>query len=270
MSATIPLEHARDAYDVLAPHYDDFTAHHRYPEWTASLLALARRHGLTGTRLLDLACGTGKSFAPFLERGFEVTACDVSEGMLVRARARAGGRARVVRHDIRELPALGEFDLVLCLCDALNYLLSEEELARALAGARRNLAPRGVLLFDLNTLCTYRTFFASTTVVQRPGRVLVWQGEEDRGFGPGGVAQATLSALVEDDGPWWSRVSGRHCQRHHPEASVRCALARAGFAWIAVCGQGLDGEPHPGLDEERDSKAVYVARTCAPETQERR
>ena len=49
-----------------------------------------------------------------------------------------------------ELPRFGEFDLVWALDDAINYLLSAEELERALTGMRANLAPTGLLLFDVN------------------------------------------------------------------------------------------------------------------------
>ena len=72
--ATILDRSAADAYDALAPFYDRFTAHHDYELWTSGLLRLARTHGFAGTRVLDAACGTGKSFLPLLERGFEVTA----------------------------------------------------------------------------------------------------------------------------------------------------------------------------------------------------
>ena len=71
---------ARRAYDVLAPSYDAFTLGfgYKYETWTATLLAKAEEEGLRGNRLLDVACGTGFSFIPLLERGWEVTGCDIS------------------------------------------------------------------------------------------------------------------------------------------------------------------------------------------------
>ena len=65
------------AYERLAPVYDRFTADYDHDGWVARLLELARRHGLRGWRVLDIGCGTGKSFEPLVERGFEVTACDL-------------------------------------------------------------------------------------------------------------------------------------------------------------------------------------------------
>jgi SAM-dependent methyltransferase len=255
-------QHARAAYDAFAPHYDAFTAHHDYETWTRTLERLARAHGLHGTRLLDVACGTGKSFLPFLERGYEVIACDISPAMAERAAAKAGGRARVEVHDMRSLPRLGAFDLVCCLDDAVNYVLSAQELEATFAGLARNLAPGGVVVFDANSLAAYRTFFASlNVVVAGNGHVLVWDGHASADFGPGGLAQATVEALSRREDGTWVRERSAHLQRHHPRETVERALDGAGLRTAAVYGMHLDGSTTDTLDELDNSKAVYIA--CA-------
>src|SRR3982751_6899693 len=85
---------AEQAYEAIAPVYDDFTAHHDYELWLGNFLPKLRNHGLRGRRLLDIGCGTGKSFLPMLERGWQVTACDISPSMLELAEAKAGNAAR--------------------------------------------------------------------------------------------------------------------------------------------------------------------------------
>jgi SAM-dependent methyltransferase len=260
-------DHARRTYDAFAPYYDHFTAHHRYEEWTATLEACARAAGMHGRRLLDVACGTGKSFAPFLARGYDVTACDVSPAMLAIAAEKAGGGTRLVECDMRALPRLGSFDLVCCIDDAVNYLLSEAELAQALGGLRRNLAPGGVVVFDVNTLRAFRTFFARTTVVPDRDRVLMWQGRGSERHAPGEIAAATLLALERGDEDWWTRTEIHHLQRHHDEPTVRRALDAAGLLCVAVYGMQLDGSIEEGFDELVNSKAVYIARSGALETQ---
>ena len=130
----------RVAFDALAPAYDAFTAGDRHELWLSAIECAARRHGLSGRRVLDVACGTGKSFLPLLERGYAVTACDLSPEMARRAAWKAP-TARVHVADMRALPALGAFDLVTCLDDALNYLLHGDELRAALTGLARQLAP---------------------------------------------------------------------------------------------------------------------------------
>jgi SAM-dependent methyltransferase len=248
-----------EAYEALAPYYDRFTAHHDYELWTGALLRLARIHGLAGRRVLDAGCGTGKSFEPLLRRGFDVTACDHSPAMLEVASERAGGRAALHCRDLRRLGVLGEFDLVTCLDDVVNYITEPGELEAALAELAANLAPGGVLLFDANTIATYRGFFSETVVLEEPGLVMVWRGLAGEDFDSGGLAHAVIDVFA-DGGSGWSRTTSRHEQRHHPTATLLGCAARAGLRCAAVYGQDPAVNVDPELDELRHSKAIYVLR----------
>ena len=72
----------RLTYDTYAPAYEDFNHGYMYERWTGRLLETAEAAGLAGNRLLDIACGTGLSFVTMLERGWQVTGCDISPAML--------------------------------------------------------------------------------------------------------------------------------------------------------------------------------------------
>jgi SAM-dependent methyltransferase len=250
---------ARDSYEQMAPFYDRFTADHDYDGWTERLERLALDHGCRGNRLLDVGCGTGKSFVPMLARGYEVVASDIAPAMAAEARRKAPG-VPVHVCDVRALPTLGAFDLVWSLDDCLNHLLDADALRLALARLARNLAPSGVLLFDLNTLATYRGFFASTTVIESDDHVLIWSGRTAANAPPDVLARASLTSFSSSDGDAWRRVCCTHVQRHHPEEQVRAAIAAAGLDCVAVYGHGLDGLAHAGVDEATDTKAVYLAR----------
>jgi len=256
---------ARDAeiaYEAIAPVYDDFTAHHDYELWLGNVLPALERHGLHGDRLLDVACGTGKSFIPMLNRGWRVTACDISPAMVERARQKVGDTVELFVADMRELPAVGEFDLVACLDDAINYLLSGEELERALRGMRSNLAADGLLVFDVNALVAYRTFFAEEVVVERDGRRLVWKGRGSPDSGPGAISEASFEVLpLEGEEPLVAPEM--HRQRHFPEAEVLEKLASAGLECLDVFGHGEDAVLRQPLRDAEHSKAVYVARPAA-------
>jgi SAM-dependent methyltransferase len=255
LEAEIP---ALDAYEALAPVYDRFTAHHDYELWTAGLLRLARRHGLTGRRALDAACGTGKSFLPLLERGFEVTACDCSQSMLDVAASKTDGGVPLHRRDLRELERLGEFDLITCLDDVANYLTEAEELAASLRGLARNLRPGGLLIFDANTISTYRGFFRETAVVEEPGLLIVWRGLASESFDAGDLAPAVVDIFRPRAGGW-SRTTSRHAQRHHAEETVRACIEWAGLRCVGLYGQDPAVNFEAEVDELRHTKAVYVA-----------
>jgi SAM-dependent methyltransferase len=245
-------------YQAMAGVYDDFTAHHDYEGWLADLQQILELNGLKGKRLLDVACGTGKSFLPMLPRGWQVTGCDISPAMLALAEEKADDSVELSVADMRELPVLGEFDLVWALDDAINYLLSLEELEAALRGMRENLASTGLLLFDVNELLVYRTFFAETTVVERGGRRLVWRGLAPAGVAAGSVCESRLEVL-DGDGVGQGETS-IHRQRHFSRAEILAVLERVGLECLDIYGHGLDGIPSQPLDTEQHTKAIYIAR----------
>jgi SAM-dependent methyltransferase len=258
--AVLDGDAALAAYERLAPFYDDFTAGYDYETWLDGLELLALEHGLPGRRLLDVACGTGKSFLPMLRRGYEVTACDLSPAMVELAREKALGAAEVVVADVRELPLLGEFDLVTCLDDSLNYLLGDDDLEAAFEGIAANLAPGGLLLFDLNTLGTYRRVFRSDSVAESDGTVFCWRGLSAGEPLPGGTFEAAIDVFSRAGEDCWRRSTSRHRQRHRTRDEVERALGLAGLELVLVRGQSAGARLEPERDEELHTKLVHLAR----------
>lgn len=244
----------RQTYDSFAPAYEDFNHGYMHERWTGKLREKAEEAGLKGNRMLDVACGTGLSFVTLLERGWKVTGCDISPEMLAMAEERFGDRAELFVADMRELPEIGEFDLIWAINDPLNYLLSIEEVEATLDGMRRNLAPTGVALFDINTLVTYRTWFSQEIVVNQNGRELVWRGKlTPEEVVPGIFAEASFEEVGAEGS------AHVHRQRHFAQADVEAAIERVGLECIALYGE-LDGALTLGLDENLHTKAVYLVR----------
>ncbi|MGE5617389.1 MAG: class I SAM-dependent DNA methyltransferase [Candidatus Woesearchaeota archaeon] len=253
-------------YDCIAPFYDRFTAAYAYEPWIEAIEARAFAHGLRGTRALDLACGTGKSTLPLRSRGYAVRGCDVSKEMVRQARQKLPELADVFSvADMRQLPELGEFDLVLCLDDAVNYLLSDAELEAAFAGVARTLAPDGIFAFDVNSLLTFRTSFAETEIREEEDLVFVWRGEASSALRPGEGASATVEIFAQRPGGLWERHTMRHVQRHHPRQAIHSALDRAGLECCAVYGQHRGAILENEADEESHIKLVYLAKRPKPD-----
>lgn len=249
---------AARAYAVLAPVYDLLTADYAHGPWLSALERLAVRHGLAGKRLLDVACGTGKSFLPMLERGFEVTACDISPEMVAVAERKAGARADLHVADMRRLPVLGEFNLITCLDDAMNHLLGPEELAEAFEGLRANLAPGGLLVFDVNTLAAYRS--VPDVVFEDDDRVVCWRGGLAELAEPGEQAEVVIDLFTHEGNGVWRRSLSRQRHRHHPVEEIRRVADEAGLAVAAVLGQRPGAVLDEHLDEQVHGKAVFVMR----------
>lgn len=270
MGAFVRRNPALEAYESMAPYYDAFTAHHDYEDWTRSIEASARQEGLQGGRLLDLGCGTGRSFEPWLARGWGVTACDQSPSMVALAARRAHGRAELRVSDIRDFRSDQAYDLVLMLDDVVNYLDDGASLEAALRTAATAMHDDSVLVFDANSLRTYRTFFSQTERSGSERASFTWDGRTSAGFGSGEQAEAHLTIVT----PSWAAPArvcrSVHRQRHHPSSAIRAAAASAGLRIVRTAGMTSDGALHHDFDELRHTKALYLARTCARSANRRR
>jgi SAM-dependent methyltransferase len=247
------------AYERCAHYYDLLTADYDHDAWLASVHTLASEAGFAGDRVLDVACGTGKSAAPMVRRGYRVSACDLSPAMVRRARLRLGGGANVFVADMRRLPDGRAVDLLTCLDDALNYLLSFEDLVAAMAGFARALAPGGVAVFDTNTTSTYREMFADGCEFELAGGSLCWHG---RGRSRAGHFTAQIEPVPG------SGQTGRpsvHVQRHHAREEVAAACGAAGLEIVKVLGQSTGCVYSERIDEDQQSKLLYVVRRAREE-----
>ncbi|HEX6456545.1 MAG TPA: class I SAM-dependent methyltransferase [Solirubrobacterales bacterium] len=250
---------AKLAYQATARFYDDFTGGYgyQYEKWSRTLLAKAREEGMSGTRLLDVACGTGLSFTALLDEGWSVTACDISPAMIEAARAKFGDRVELAVADMRKLPRLGEFDLVWALNSPIAYLADAAELEATLAGMRRNLAPGGVALFDALTVKAARSFLGERLSFERDGKTFVWDGQVPADqIGPGMVGEGRFEVVGDPD------ATNVHRMRHFEQEAVLAAIGAAGLETVGAFGE-LDGALEPGIDEERHTTAVYVCRAAA-------
>jgi SAM-dependent methyltransferase len=250
---------AEVAYEAMAPAYEEFTAHHDHQRWISMLLSLGKAHGLQGGLALDIGCGTGKTIVPLLDHGWQVTACDLSPSMVKLARTKIGPSVSIDVADVRDMPSFGAFQLVLCVDDVLNYLLSQAELERALTCIAANLAPDGLLLFDSNTLTTYRTFFSEQVEVLSHDRTLIWEGLSSGRVGSGDISEAAFRVEGHPSSNS-SVIYAVHRQRHHPEDEVRTAISVAGLELLAIYGHRHDAIPEQPLDEQEHTKAIYISR----------
>jgi len=117
----------------------------------AGLSAAVRQHAQAGGRLLDLGCGTGELARALAVAGLQVTGCDISPQMLLRAARDWGRCAGWVRlePDWRTLPfASAAFDVVVA-ASVFEYVAEPRAVLRECA---RVLRPGGVVLYTVPDL----------------------------------------------------------------------------------------------------------------------
>jgi SAM-dependent methyltransferase len=125
-----------------------------------------------GARVLELGCGLGRFTEPMLERGYHVTALDLSEALVDGLRARFGGSGRLttVAGPAEDLASLapGPFDAVV----GFFFLHHLTDLAPIFDGIARVLTPGGSVAF-----CEPNAFnpLVYVQVTFTPG--MSWKGE---------------------------------------------------------------------------------------------
>ncbi|TLZ74888.1 MAG: class I SAM-dependent methyltransferase [Methanobacteriota archaeon] len=138
-------------YRTVAEHFDHLYDSGRVTRAYPFLHDLFRRRAPV-LDVLDVACGTFALDLPLLRRSYRVTGRDVSKEMLRIARRRleeSGRSADLGQADMRTLRLDREFDAILCLGTAFNYLAKAIDIRRALRGFRGHVRKDGLLVLDL-------------------------------------------------------------------------------------------------------------------------
>ncbi len=103
----------------------------------------------TSAAILDIGCGTGRHAIELAKRGHSVTAIDLSESQLERARMKAAAanvHVQFVKADARALDCTDEFDAVVLLDAAFGEMETDEMDFEILKNASRACKRRGVFI----------------------------------------------------------------------------------------------------------------------------
>jgi ubiquinone/menaquinone biosynthesis C-methylase UbiE len=117
--------------------------------------------------ILDVACGAGRHAIPLSKKRYMVTGVDRSQAMLDVLRDRAGQvgiEIPVTRCNMKDIEFKEEFDAIICMYTSFNYLLTDQDIEKALAAFHRALRPCGIFILDLMNPIFYIGKFREITV----------------------------------------------------------------------------------------------------------
>jgi len=128
--------------------YNEFGWNYFPRAFGEQLLEWIRRNGVQVKTSLDLGCGTGVLCELLHENGIESAGMDLSEGMIAIARESAPEIHYDVANMITYLPDK-KFDLVTCTGDALNHIISLEDIGRIFRNVYSYMNEGGYFIFDI-------------------------------------------------------------------------------------------------------------------------
>ena len=169
-------------YDSFAQIYDSFMDNVDYASWASFIREVLSSHGIDDGLILDLACGTGSMTEIMASFGYDCIGVDSSAEMLQEAlekRDASGHDILYLRQDMTEFELYGTVKAVICVCDSINYITSEEDLLTVFQLVNNYLDPGGLFIFDFNTENVYAGIGSDTIAETRDDGSFIWENDYD-------------------------------------------------------------------------------------------
>lgn len=237
-------------YEKFAYIYDELMKDVPYDQWVRFINKKKADYQISGTKLLDLGCGTGELSVRLAQNGYHVTGVDLSSEMLSVARLKADQKGLQIdfyQQDMTELELIGNYDVIGIFCDSLNYLQSPEEVKQTFARVREYLHDHGLFMFDVHSLYKMDRIFLNQTFTYDQGDICyIWHCFP--GEAPHSV-EHELTFFVETPQGTYERFDERHFQRTFSVNVYKQWLDEAGFEILDISGDFVDSAP--GEESER-------------------
>jgi len=161
-----------EAYTSFAYVYDTFMDNVPYGEWARHIREKLCEHGVTDGIVLDLGCGTGTMTERLAGYGYDMIGVDNSEEMLELAmekKTESGYDILYLLQDMRGFELYGTVRAVVSVCDSVNYITEPDELEEVFRLVNNYLDPKGIFLFDFNTVHKCRDVIGDSTIAEDRG-----------------------------------------------------------------------------------------------------
>ncbi|MBQ7098778.1 MAG: methyltransferase domain-containing protein [Oscillospiraceae bacterium] len=234
-----------NAYGALAASYDRLTNDVDYKAWVDFAHAILEKEGLKVRTVADLACGTGSATRLLAQRGYRVTAVDLSEDMLTEAMDKCGDLENLptfVHQNLAQLKLPRAVDMAVCFLDSLDYILNPDDCAAAICQTYRALNPGGIFIFDVNTPEKLRAMDGQVFLDEDDDVYCIWRGEFD---GETNICSYGMD-LFQREGDVWVRSFEEHQEYAYSIEQLKTYLKQAGFTRIEVYADRLFCAPREG------------------------
>ena len=243
-----------DAYTSFASVYDTFMDNIPYEEWAEYLVDLLKEYGISDGLVLDLGCGTGNMTELLASAGYDMIGVDNAEEMLeiaMEKRAKSGYDILYLLQDMREFELYGTVKAIVSICDSINYITEEEDLLEVFRLANNYLDPKGIFIFDFNTVYKYREVLGNQTIAEdREDCSFIWDNyyyEDEQ------INEYELSLFIkEQDSDLYRKYQEMHYQKAYNLDTIKGLLEQSGLEYITAYDAFTRNQP------TEESERIYV------------
>ena len=274
-----------EAYTDFAAVYDTFMDETPYEVWGTFVAGLIEKYGISkplrsgaglGKELteeydtaedseqaldeeknliVELGCGTGSFTQQLYKLGYDIMGIDLSPDMLNLARMKSqemGYNIMYLEQDMRELDLYCTAGTIVSVCDSINYVLEDQEVIDTFKLVNNFLYPKGLFMFDFNTLHKYRDVIGDTTIAEnREDCSFIWDNyyHEDEHINE---YDLTIFARCDEKDEVFRRSVETHFQRGYTLEEMKDFVEKAGLEFI----EAIDADTHEAPHD--DSERVYI------------
>ena len=205
--------------------------------------------------VVELGCGTGSFTIELAKRGYDIIGTDLSFEMLDIARRKAAEEnlnIMFLQQDMRELDLYCTAGTIVSVCDSINYLLEDEDVLETFRLVNNFLFPKGLFVFDFNTVHKYRDVIGDATIAEnREDCSFIWDNyyDDENHINEYDV---TIFARCEGEEEVFRRSVETHYQRGYELSEMKTFVEKAGLEFV----EAIDADTHEAPSE--DSERIYV------------
>lgn len=241
-----------DSYSELASCYDLFMDETPYDRWMQYILEKFDKYIVPKELVLDLGCGTGTLTQMLADEGYDMIGVDSSAEMLEMAqekRVESGLDILYLMQDMREFELYGTVRAVVSVCDSVNYLLSNEDVIQTFKLVNNYLDPKGIFIFDFNTIYKYAEVIGDTTIAEnRDDYSFIWENYYDEESHINEY-EVTIFAREEE---YYTKTVETHLQRGYTIEEMVSFIEKAGMELLEI--QDAD----TGLEATQTSERIHI------------
>ena len=219
------------AYDTLMR--EDFS----YPRYADYIENVFEKHGNPPEPIIaDLGCGTGSLCVELAVRGYDVIGIDKSSHMLAEAREKAidAGFTDILflEQDICAFELYGTVGALVSTIDCVNYITDKRRLRRLFKLAGNYLAPRGMFIFDVNTVYKLSKDIGANIFYEITDDICYLWKNSYNSVNKTSVFDLTL--FVKEKDGFWQRFDEIHRQRAYTQKDIENAISGTGLEITGV------------------------------------
>ncbi|WP_461812314.1 class I SAM-dependent DNA methyltransferase [Faecalimonas sp.] len=243
-----------EAYTSFASVYDTFMDNIPYEEWSVYVEELLKEYGVRDGLVVELGCGTGTMTELLSASGYDMIGIDNSEEMLeiaLEKKLSSGHDILYLLQDMREFELYGTVKAIVSVCDSINYIMEEDELMTVFKLVNNYLDPKGIFVFDFNTIYKYQELLGDRTIAeQRDECSFIWDNyyyEEEK------VNEYELSLFIrEPESEYYRKYEETHYQKAYSLEEIRRLVEQSGLEYITAYDAFTHEEPR------KNSERIYV------------